>query len=276
MKRRKNASLVILIACSLFCLITHGYAKGWVPEFSLDPFGGGYFGKYTGNSERYNLDGGVAIGFDLLHWKGVDFYLEYIALLEMAEQVGNISLDPRYSHTFLIEGLRIRRWGILINPYFVHDCKHTIDMEPDSNKVVFNRLKFSVSQNLDDFHEHFQVRQQQRSRRVRWEVLYGFYPQSKVIDYLNSRPYYHHELQVRFEYPILFFRSGELFAGVKTRYVMSAHEKPQHYGDVTLLLETVLFRQNGALSFYLEHYARAEDPIKAPEGLSLLGIRYTY
>ncbi len=266
----------MITAYFLCCPITHGYAGEWVPEVALDPFGGGYFGKYTGNRERYNLDGGVAIGFDLLRWETVDFYLEYIALLEMAKQVGNISLDPRYSHTFIIEGCRIRRWGLLFNPHFVHDCKHVIDMEPDSNKVVFNRLKLAISHNLDNFEEQFQADVSTRAKQLRWKILYGFYPQSKLIDHLNSRPYYHHELEVRFEYPIFFFHCGELFAGVKARYVMSAHDPPQYYDDITLLLEAVLLKRKGVIGIYGEHYARAEDPLKAPDGLSLLGLRYTF
>lgn len=266
------------IFSALFVLILRSFtsAAGWVPELSLDPFGWGYFGKYTGNSERFNLDGGVAIGFDLLRWDTAEFYLEYITLLEMAEQVGNISLDPRYSHTFINEGFRARRWGLLFNPYFVHDCKHVIDMPPDSNKVVFNRLKFAISRNLDGFEERFQATHEERAREPRWELLYGFYPQSKVIDYLNSRPYYHHEFQLTLEYPLLFYRYGEIFAGARGRYVISAHDPPRYYGDVTFLIEAVFLGEKGVMGLFLEHYAVAEDPIKAPHGLSLLGLRYTF
>jgi hypothetical protein len=274
--RRNCTAPVVLISLFLLLPAIRIYAANWVPEVSLDPFGAGYFGKYSGNSGRYNLDGGVSIGFDLLSWDKTTFYLEYITLLEMAEQVGNISLDPRYSHTFIIEGLRIERWGVLINPHLIHDCKHVIDMPPDSNKVVFNRLKLAFSRNLNGFKERFQTENETRSRRVRWEAIYGFYPQSKVIDYLNSRPYYHHEIQVRFEYPLLFYRRGELFMGARARYVMSAHDPPKYYRDVTLLLEAVLFQKKGVVSLYLEYYALAEDPLKAPEGLSLLGLRYAF
>jgi hypothetical protein len=272
MRTRKTA----LASVFLFLSVSFVSGEGWVPELSLDPFGWGYFGKYSGGSERFNLDAGVSIGFDLLCWHNAEFYLEYITLLEMAEQVGNISLDPRYSHTFIVEGLRIQIRGFLISPYFLHDCKHVIDMPPDSNKVVFNRLKLSVSQRLDGFRERFQTVADMRSRKPRWEVIYGFYPQSKVIDYLNSRPYYHHEIQIRLEYPLLFYHNGELFAGAKGRYVMSAHEPPQYYRDISFLVEAVRFKRNAAMSLYLEHYAVAEDPLKAPEGLSLIGLRYTF
>jgi hypothetical protein len=276
MYRRNTHCFIFVLGLFMLISLSCTQAAGWIPEFSLDPFGSGYFGKYSGTRERYNLDGGIAIGFDLLKWENAAFYLEYITLLEMAEQVGNVSLDPRYTHTFIIEGFRIRKCSMVIKPYFVHDCRHLIDMEPDSNKVVFNRLKLSVSQRLEGFRYRFQIDNPTRSRKLRWEVVYGFYPQSKLIDYLNSRPYYHHEFQIRLEYPLLFYRNGELFAGAQGRYVMSAHDPRKYYRDVTFLIECVLFKKNGAFSLYLEHYAIAEDPVKAPDGLSLIALRYTF
>ena len=252
--------------------------SNWFPEVSLKPSGSAYFGKYTGNSERYNLEGGIDILLSTLSWKTSDFFVEYISNLEMARQVGNVSLDPRYSHTFIIGGFRFKKGSYLIKSYLVHDCKHVIDQPPDSNKVVFNRLKFSLSHNLSSFRNRFQIRttKKDRLRKLRWEFIYGFYPKSKVIDYLNSRPYYHHDFELTLEYPLFFFANGEILSAFNGRFIISANDPPKYYRDVSLLLEAVFFNERGALSFYIENFPVSEDPIKSPEGLSILGVRYLF
>ncbi len=237
-----------------------------------------YFGKYSGNIERYNLDGGMNLAFTILNWETTDFYIEFISNLEMAKQVGNVSLDPRYAHSFVIAGFKHSRDCFQFKSYLIHDCKHVIDMLPDSNKVVFNRLKFSVSRNLDTFKNRFQIEKKtaQRQRKLRWAVIYGFYPQTKIIDYLNSRPYYHHDFELSLEYPLIFYETGEIFAGIKGRYVISAHSPAKYYKDITFIIEANVFKPRGVLSLYVEYYPVAEDPLKAPEGLSLIALRYIF
>jgi hypothetical protein len=269
----------VLISLFLLSILTPiCISAGWVPEVSLEPSGRGFFGKYTGNNDRYNLDGGVDISFALLRWDYIDFYIQYISNLEMAKQVGNITLDPRYIHYFIIYGLKVRKYGFLFKPYYAHDCKHIIDMDPDSNKVVFNRFKFSLSQNFDGFKERFQTEtsQEMRTRKVRWNFTYGFYPQTEIIDYLNSRPYYHHDFELILEYPLFFFPQGELFSGLRGRYVISAHDSPRYYRELSFFLEVNLFNSYGCLGVYVENFGVAQDPLKAPDGLSIIGLKYRF
>jgi hypothetical protein len=270
--------LISLVIIKVFILTLVPCFSNFVPEISLEPSGMGYFGKYTGNSERYNLDGGLDISISLLSWQSTEFFIEYKNILEMGKQVGNISLDPLYSHTFIIGGFRFKKGSHLIKSYLVHDCKHVIDQPPDSNKVVFNRLKFSLSHNLSSFRNRFQIRttKKDRLRKLRWEFIYGFYPKSKVIDYLNSRPYYHHDFELTLEYPLFFFTNGEILSAFNGRFIISANDPPKYYRDVSLLLEAVFFNERGALSFYIENFPVSEDPIKSPEGLSILGVRYLF
>ena len=270
------------IALPLFFLFlsytSYSFATGWIPEVSLEPSGSVYIGKYSGDSERYNLDAGLDVSFSLLNWKTLDFFIEYISNLEMAKQVGNITLDPRYGHWFIIGGLRYKKGSYIIQSYIVHDCKHIIDLLPDSNKVVFNRLKFSISQNLYDFRKRFQVKtkKKERIRKMRWEFIYGFYPRSKVIDYLNSRPYYHHDFELKLEFPFVYFQKGEIFSGIRGRYTISANNPPKYYRVVSLSLGVFIFNKNGAFGSYLEYFPVAKDPLKSPEGLSIFGIKYLF
>lgn len=264
------ALFILLNASSLF--------SNWIPEVSLKPSGSIYVGKYSGERERYNLDAGLYVSFSLLNWKTTDFFIEYISNLEMGKQVGNITFDPRYGHWFIIGGLRYKKGSYLIQSYLVHDCKHIIDLLPDSNKIVFNRLKFSISRNLDTFRNRFQVENKagQRQRKFRWEAIYGFYPQSKIIDYLNSRPYYHHDFEFLFEYPLFFYQSGEIFTGIKGRYVISAHDPPKYYREISLFIEANIFNDNGCFGLYIENFSISQDPLKAPEGLSIIGLKYRF
>lgn len=270
-----KALLVSLIIILLYASLS---PSGYIPQVSLEPSGGGYFGKYTGNNERYNLDAGIDIAFTLLTWETIDFYVQYINNLEMARQVGNISLDPRYSHTFIIGGFKLNKYDHTIKTYLVHDCKHIIDMLPDSNKAVFNRLKFSLSKHLASLEERFQIGTEKQNKRriLRYKFIYGFYPQTQIIDYLNSRPYYHHDFTVRFEFPLLLFRNQEIFAGIEGTYVISANTPPKYYRDVSILLELDIFNKNGVFGLYFEYFPIAEDPMKSPQGLSILGIRYRF
>lgn len=264
---------------ALFILLNASFLfSNWIPEVSLEPSGSVYIGKYSGERERYNLDAGLDVSFSLLNWKTVDFFIEYISDLEMAKQVGNITFDPRYGHWFIIGGLRYKKGSYLIQSYLVHDCKHIIDLLPDSNKVVFNRLKFSISKNLSNFKNRFQIgiEKDKRLKKVRWEFIYGFYPQSKVIDYLNSRPYYHHDFELKLEFPFVCFQKGEIFSGIRGRYTISANNPPKYYRVVSLSLEVFIFNKNGAFGSYIEYFPIAKDPLKSPEGLSIFGIKYLF
>lgn len=269
----------ILICLTLVTLFnTSPSSSKYIPQISLKPSGGGYFGKYTGHNERYNLDAGINIAFTLLTWETIDFYVQYINNLEMARQVGNISLDPRYSHTFIIGGIKLNKYDHIIKTYLVHDCKHIIDMLPDSNKAVFNRLKFSLSKHLSSPEERFQIgmEKENKQRNLRYQFIYGFYPRTEIIDYLNSRPYYHHDFTIRLEFPLLLFRNQEIFAGIEATYVISANTPPKYYRDVSILLELDMFNKNGVFGVYLEYFPISEDPMKSPQGLSIFGIRYRF
>jgi len=168
--------------------------------------------------------------------------------------------------------------GYVLKSYLVHDCKHIIDFPTDSNKVVFNRLKFSCSKNLIDVQDRFQVNKSKntRKRKLRWQFIYGFYPQSKIIDYLNSKPYYRHDFEGKLEFPILFLPKGEIFSGLRGRYVISANHPARYYRELSFLLEAVWFNENAALSFYIENIPLNNDPLKSPEGLSIIGMRYYF
>jgi len=224
------------------------------------------------------MDAGVDIFVSLLNWGKTDFFVEYISNLEMAKQAGNITFDPRYGQYFINGGFKAEKMGYVLKSYLVHDCKHIIDFPTDSNKVVFNRLKFSVSKDLYKFSDKFQIQQVQKSRKrkLRWRFIYGFYPQSKVIDYLNSRPYYRHDFEVIMEYPLFFFPEEEIFSGIRGRYVISANNPAKYYRELSFLLEMSIFKKVGALSIFAESFAVSEDPLKSPEGLSIIGMRYYF
>jgi len=275
--RRINLFLSFIIYL-FFIFIPSPSHTNWIPEISLEPSGSAYIGKYSSNSERYNVDAGEDILFSLLSWEKIDFFVEYTTNLEMAKQVGNVTLDPRYAHWFIIGGFKLRKGSYLLKSYLVHDCKHIIDFPPDSNKVVFNRLKFSLSKNFSNLEQRFQTgfEKEKRLRKPRWEFIYGFYPQSKVIDYLNSRPYYHHDFALHLEYPLFFFTRAEFFSGIKGTYTISANDPPKYYKDISILIEVSIFRKKGSFGFYIEYFPLSQDPMKSPEGLTISGIRYLF
>lgn len=253
-------------------------------KFSLAPYSSGYVGKYLpALSERYNADAGLGIWVDVLEFGRHAWYIYYRDDLEMARQTGNVVFDPRYAHWDAGMGFKFFWRDYLARFHYAHDCLHMIDIRPDANKAVFNRFKFSVGSELADARTWTQTNRRDEANALRWFshplwfVTYGYYPQSKVIDYLNSRPDYLHDLQLDVGADL--FDIGPWELDLRALALFAWRVKPDtltgktRHTSLKLTLAGVHHAPGGYAELYLDYYPYIDDPFKAPQGMAMLGVR---
>jgi len=159
----------ILIFCILVTLLPCSFLASL--EVPLEFYGGGFFGKYLNSDTiRFNLDASFEIYCTTLRHGPVSTYIYYRDDLDMAEQSGGVSVDPRYVHYYIVGGLDYFLSEYAINAYFVHDCIHDIDYDVQGTPV-FNRFRFRFMPK--DFHYSSRLK---TARRFLWSVDLGYYP----------------------------------------------------------------------------------------------------
>lgn len=240
-------------------------------EFSLNPEGAIYIFKYLGNSKRYNMDVGAELKIDFIKYGNFTFFISYINELDMAEQIGNISLDPYYGHWYITFGSEMNFKKLVFFGHITHDCFHSIDRTPDSNKVVFNR--FSIGIGSISFFPGYKV-----YRDAGWRFSYTYYPHSVFIDYLNSTDMWH-DFSLFFKKRILWHNNFFIGGGVNVLITIWFNEKyPEGFSETNILLnfETGYQKHESALSFTIEYFPWANYHFKAPHKLWRLGMVYVF
>lgn len=159
----------VLILFFVFTLIPRSFLAAI--EVPLEFHGGGYFGKYLNSDTiRYNLDASFEIYCTTLRLGPISTYIYYRDDLDMAEQTGGVSVDPRYVHYYIVGGLDYFLREYVVNAYFVHDCIHDIDYDVEGTPV-FNRFRLRFMPR--DFHYSSRLK---TLRRFLWSVDLGYYP----------------------------------------------------------------------------------------------------
>ncbi len=240
-------------------------------NFLIEPSGDLYILKYTGDSKRYNMDVGAGIKVKLLKYKKFSFFVSYVNELDMAKQVGNISLDPYYGHWYITGGFELALKNLLLFGHITHDCLHSVDRPPDSNKVVFNR--FSIGMGNIPF---FPIKQ--RITRDSWRFTYTYYPHSRVIDYLNSVDMWH-DFRIFFKKRLYFQNAFFINGGIETLFTLWINEEnPKGFTQTNIVLnfEAGYENKNKALLLIFEYFPLAEYQFKAPQGLWRIGVGYLF
>lgn len=234
-------------------------------EFPLEFNGRVFLGKYLNSDTiRYNLDASAQLRCTMIKHNEFSFYMEYRDDLDMAEQKGGVSLDPRYSHYFVIAGIEYYFSKLFGQLSFIHDCIHDIDYEVEGTPV-FNRLSLLISN--ADYHPTRVITTQQK---LFWALGSKFYPHIKYHGWdINSGADYQYEFTINFACKVW---SNKNFG------VLVNPELGICQGDTSLYHQhairgMVFYKNNGSrIGLEMKYNIYNNDPIKNPGGLWLLSI----
>ncbi len=252
--------------------------------FTFRFHGDGWIGKYYGkpvkeeDSTRYNMDTSVWLSVNIYETHNLNFYIMYRDDLDMAKQVGNIVFDPYLSHYWISGGVYFWMNKFYINPYITHDCIHIIDRPLDSLvgagiKVVFNRLKIRMG-NSNDLMRLRELKDKRISYIMALET--GFYPQSKIIDYLNTKGFYHYDLKVRSGLIIFMKHNSSLSLYGDFYWTKLTREEENIRYSLDYTLEFVKKSSYGYFRIFFKDFLLNTDPIKSPQGKKILGAGFGF
>lgn len=237
---------------------------------------GGIFAGFN-KPEEYSSEAWMDMKVSLLDTRFGDLYIRYISFLEMKDQGPPIFFDPFWSTYHIIFGLEKNIHGIW-RIYFDHFCRHVID-QPDTlfGKAVFNGffIGYSTAPPIKTY-----------SKGKGFSLLYAFFPQTNLISYLNSTPFFRHMLEgkITFTHPPFLF---SLYGG----YIrsMEIEKRGRYYPEGNhwyLYPEIEIFKMENekCLSFFLRYYLLMykdpsfviEHPYIKPQGIFFLGLRFTF
>jgi hypothetical protein len=254
-------SLIRNIVLTGLGLILAGYAL----HVPLDFHGGGFLGKYlNSDTTRYNMDASIKIYCTILRHKGGTFYAEYRDDLDMAEQTGGVSLDPRYAHYYITGGFDYTMLSLFTALYFVHDCVHDIDYDVEGTPV-FNRFRLQCA----DVNFHPRNRYT-TTDDIRWNIEIGIYPHLKYHGWdINAGADYRYEgiVEIVWEW----FTKGKIGSAFHPRLHITRGDSTW-YHQHTASVE-VYYAVNGKrIGTELLYNIWNNDPIKDPDKLWLLSL----
>jgi len=234
-------------------------------EVPLEFHGRGFFGKYlNSDTSRFNFDSSFEIYLNTLRHGPFSTYVLYRDDLDMAEQTGGVSIDPRYGHYYIVGGLDYFLKDFVMTGYFVHDCVHDIDYEVEGTPV-FNRFRLRFAPR--DFHYSTRLRAEEK---FLWSIDIGYYPHWGFHGWdINAGADYNFDIIVNAIYN---FYSNNSF-GIDFLPDLSIV-----LGDTTLYhrhvlgMKTYYKRSAKRFGLSLDYFAYVNDPIKSPNKLWLLSI----
>jgi hypothetical protein len=261
-----------LIRKTLIICITLGFFILFYPlnlhaiELPLEFHGRGFLGKYlNSDTTRYNMDASIDIYCKMIKFKDFSFFARYRDDLDMAEQKGGVSLDPRYAHYYIVGGFEYLSRSFLLATYFVHDCVHDIDYDIEGTPV-FNRFRFQFASAY--FHPSHRLKP--GPPFVRWSVELGYYPHWKYHGWdVNAGADYNYDLSLQTVFWVLRHRSfgfdiNPIFSFTKGDTCI--------YHQHTVRLAGYYTENAKRLGLELSYNIWYNDPIKSPDKLWLLSI----
>ncbi len=230
----------------------------------LEGSGDVFLGYYPTQDTLYNVDVSMWIRAYLVRIKeDFDFFAQYSAYLEMAEQEGKVVFDPAFTVHSIIIGFQYNR-NFYFSFYLDHWCRHLIDRELEEGKVVFNALNFEFSNIKDPAHRF--------TEDFYFSADYIFYPQGIFVDWLNSRPYYRHRFIINAGKKISSFSQ----AFIELEYTVSNDNPRKVY--YLICPEICFFKNKNNRVFYsfFKYYLKAKGPLRCPENKLFFGIGYSF
>ena len=232
--------LKLAIALLGFALIAAGL------EVPIEFHGSALLGKYLNpDTIRYNMDASIDLYCMLLKQGPLSFYCNYRDDLDMAEQTGGVSLDPRYAHYYVIIGFDYLFADYFGRLEFSHDCVHDIDIDIEGTPN-FNR--FFLTLGNKNYHP---TKRWINQELIIWKIVLGIYP---------------HWL----------YHGWDINAGADYQYDIIAQSALtwEFKKSVNLEIEPVFHIARGDTCLYHSHVARTG--INYRPGKSRIGIRLDY
>lgn len=248
----------VLCASASFCALT-------ALELPLEFHGSGYLGKYlNSDTTRYNMDASVQMYVMLVRHRNFSFYAQYRDDLDMAEQTGGVSLDPRYAHYYIVGGFDHLANSVLCRLYFMHDCVHDIDFEVEGTPV-FNRVRFAVA--AADMHP---TRRLLSRRRFLWAAELGMYPHLQYNGWdINAGADYQYDLMLYASLTVVQGRSSALFIDP---HVQVTKGDTSLYHQHRIRAGAYLQSWGGRMGLAFTYHIWNNDVIKDPDKLWLLSL----
>ena len=234
-------------------------------EVPLEFHGGGFMGKYMNSDTiRYNLDASFEIYSILLRHRSVSMYVYYRDDLDMAEQTGGVSIDPRYTHYYIAFGFDHFFTNYVLSGYFVHDCIHDIDYDVEGTPV-FNRFRLRLSPR--DYHYSLRLK---TIKRFLWAVDVGYYPHWNYAGWdINSGADYRYDIGLDFMVNLL--SSHNLGVDLEPRFLFTKGDTTLYHKHVVGLLG--YYKRSGRrIGISLDYNLYTNDPLKSPNRLWLLSL----
>jgi hypothetical protein len=247
----------------LAILVSVTSGSAW--DIPLDFHGGGFLGKYlNSDTTRYNMDASVHIYCTIARHSNSTFFMHYQDDLDMAEQKGGVSLDPRYAHYYITAGLDHSFPDFMTALYFVHDCVHDIDYDVEGTPV-FNRFRF----HLADANAH-PGKQLIADDRLLWNLELGIYPHWKYHGWdINAGADYCYEGIASIWWG--FFKYHDINFSLEPRFHITRGDSCWYHQHIAHL-SVFLVQNDRRIGTQLAYNIWNNDPIKDPDRLWLLSL----
>ena len=242
-------------------------------EIPIDFHGRGYLGKYLNSDTiRYNMDASIDLHCTMIKHKSFSFFMRYRDDLDMAEQRGGVSLDPRYAHYYITGGFDYLTENFLFAFYFMHDCVHDIDYDVEGTPV-FNRFRLQFAH--ADYHPKARYN---LLPIIKWSVELGYYPHWKYRGWdINAGADYQYDISVNGIIEVFwpsFFLLKRLDYGITLEPSFQITRGDTCFYHQHLLRLTAYYAQNPRrrVGLALDYNIWNNDPIKNPDKLWLLSL----
>jgi hypothetical protein len=247
--------LLFLIPCCLLMSL----------EVPLEFHGGGIFGKYlNSDTTLFNLDASIELYCVTLRHGPVSAYIYYRDDLDMAEQTGGVSIDPRYVHYYIVGGMDFFWSDYVITGYFVHDCVHDIDYDVEGTPV-FNRFRVRFSPK--DFHF---TRRLSAEKRFLWSADLGFYPHWDYHGWdINAGADYQYDLIMKGMFNL--YSTSSFGVNLRSSFTVAKGDTT-YYHQHLIGLEGYYRKIARRIGLRLDYNIYNNDPIKSPDKLWLLSL----
>jgi hypothetical protein len=234
-------------------------------EIPLEFHGVGFLGKYLNSDTiRYNMDASVEVFGTLLRHRDLSFFVRYRDDLDMAEQKGGVSLDPRYTHYYISGGIDYLSTNFLFSAYFMHDCVHDIDYDVEGTPV-FNRFRLRLAS--VDFHDS---RRLLSSQRFLWSLTLGTYPHWTYHGWdINAGADYRQDAILELYLALARLNSIEIALN-PTLWITRGDSTYYHQHIIRFL--SFFANQRGRIGLRLDYNVYNNDLIKNPDKLWLLSL----
>jgi len=234
-------------------------------EVPLEINGRASLGKYlNSDTTRYNMDASMDFYCTILKSKDLSLFVRYRDDLDLAEQEGGISLDPRRAHYYISGGIDYITTALVFSGSFVHDCIHDIDIDIEGTPV-FNRFALQFA----DAHYH-RSKRLKTLKRFLWSTELGIYPHWYYHGWvINSGADYNYEMVFQAAFNVL--RKKSFGVNVDPRFYIIRGDTCFYHQHV-LRINTYYRNNSRQIGLGLDYHIWNNDPIKNPDKLWLLSL----